>query len=110
MCAEEGRSPPESFGECSHYLLYCIFGHILVFLLFLSGFLHLTAMYRNTYTVHFGVMVIFFINAFIDIGCTELEPWMEIILNFLFTWKVLQMLLCTLSWMAVKAMEAALDW
>lgn len=86
MCAEEeGRSPTESFRECSHYPLYCIFGHILVFLRFLTLFLHLTGMYGNKYPTYFGVMLIFFMSAFINIGCTKSKPWIEIILNFLFT-------------------------
>jgi hypothetical protein len=44
-------------------------------------------------------------------GCTELKPWMEIILDLLFTLKGYgRMLLFALSWRVSKVLKAALDW
>jgi hypothetical protein len=44
-------------------------------------------MHNNNNIIYIGVALIFFIDAFIDMGCTELKPWMDIIIDLHFTWK-----------------------
>jgi hypothetical protein len=106
----EGRCLPDSLRECSHYPFFCIFGHVSVLLFFLSLFLFLTTMYKNQYIIFIVVVLIFLIDAFIDIGCTELKQWMEIIQHLLFTWEGGgEMLLFSFTWRVFKVAEAALD-
>ena len=106
----EGQSPPESLRECSHFPFFCIFGHVAVFLLFLSVFLFLTTIYKSTNIVCIVVGLIFFVDAFIDMGCTELKPWMDIITDLLFTWKGHgRMSVFSLSWRVARILEEVLD-
>lgn len=81
----EGRSILESLGKCSHFPFFCILGHIAVFLLFLCVLLFINAMYNNNNIIYVGVALVLFVDAFTDMGCTELKPCIDIIIDLLFT-------------------------
>lgn len=54
--------------------------------------------------VYIGVALIFLIDAFIGMGCTELKAWMGIIIDLL-TWKGYgRMLLFSLSWRVAETL------